>query len=390
MTTPRLRTWFHLKDPFTSFKLIPREHEHARYLFGVRDKKLRDDLLMSLKECAYSEQGYHAIIWGPSGRGKTHLANNLLISSKEEALPLELVYADCPTIRSAKEPLRTLFGPIFRSIPPETVRSFVLSFVNMVKAGHPEWKDQILEELNHDPTIYKAIVDGLVLPTDETIRGVLGWLGGENYSRITNISENAPEQIEDGGQIARNLGALGKILLLSEGKNLIFLIDEAERLQTIQSGEQYWIWLSALRESFRRPMIGLILFVISDAEDYLPRILWEPEIISRISANNIFPSPPFAQPDAESFLEQLLKTMIMREPMPQPLEELLNEAGEDIEHYPFTKEAYEEFIQHHSVGADESKPQELLNNLERAAQRTITLGKKLIDIEALQEVIHGI
>ena len=65
--TPRLRKWFHLKDQFTSFKLIPQEH--ARYLFGERDKKLRDELLMSLRECAYAERGYHAIIYGSAGRG---------------------------------------------------------------------------------------------------------------------------------------------------------------------------------------------------------------------------------------------------------------------------------------------------------------------------------
>ena len=37
--TPRLRDWFHLKPQFTSFKLVPQEH--ARYLFGERDNKLR-------------------------------------------------------------------------------------------------------------------------------------------------------------------------------------------------------------------------------------------------------------------------------------------------------------------------------------------------------------
>lgn len=387
MTTPRLRTWFYLKNQFTSFKLIPREH--AQYLFGQRDRRLRDDLLMSLRECAYSEHGYHAIIWGPSGRGKTHLANNLLIRSREDNLPLELVYVDCPTIRSSKEPLRSLFGPLFRSIPPATVRRFVLSFVEQIER-QPEWEDEVIEELGNDRAIYRAIVEGLILPSETAIRGILGWLGGESYAKITTIYDNAPEQIEDSGQIARNLGALGKMLLLSEGRNLIFLMDEAERLQTIQSGEQYWVWLSAMRESFRRPTVGVILFVIAENEDYIPRILWEQEILSRIGPNNIFPSPPFAQTDAESFIEQLLETMISRDPVPQPLEDLLGETGEELRYFPFTREAYEEFIQYHSVGTQESKPQELLNNLERSAQRAITFDKRLIDLDVLRQVVPGI
>jgi Cdc6-like AAA superfamily ATPase len=383
--TPRLREWFHLKPEFKSFKLVPQEH--ARYLFGERDTKLRDELLMSLKECAYAERGYHSIIWGSSGRGKTHLANNLLFRARDNGLPLELVYVDCPTIKSAKEPLKTFFSSIFKSIPPKTVKRFVTKFVEE-KDSNPAWEPQVLKELNQDTFIYRAITEGLVLPNEGTVRGILGWLGGEEY-RIGNIVENAPEKLEDGGQIARNFGALGDMLLLAEGKNLIFLIDEAERLQTIQSGEQYWTWLSALRESFRRTSVGLIVFIIAANTDYIPRILMEHEIYNRIGASNIFSSPPFDPPDAESFLKQLLAAMIQRDPIPASLQQVLSEAGEPLEYYPFTEDAFREFIQHHSVGTEENKPQELLNHLERAAQRAITLGKKLIDVQVLQQVVEG-
>lgn len=384
--TPRLREWFHLKPEFTSFKLVPQEH--ARYLFGERDNKLRDEMLMSLKECAYSERGYHSIIWGSSGRGKTHLANNLLYHAKDNGLPLELVYVDCPTIKSAKEPLRTFFSAVFRSIPPRTVKRFVTKYVEE-KDAHPEWDKRVLTELNQDRVIYRAITEGLVLPHEGTVRGILGWLGGDDYRNISNIVDNAPQQLEDGGQIARNFGALGDMLLLAEGKNLIFLLDEAERLQTIQSGEQYWTWLSALRESFRRTSVGLILFIIAANTDYIPRILMEHEIYNRIGASNIFSSPPFDPPDAESFLKQLLATMIQHDPLPDSLRQILDEAGEPLEFYPFTEDAFREFIQHHSVGTEENKPQELLNHLERAAQRAITLGEKLIDVQVLQQVVEG-
>lgn len=382
----RLRTWFHLKDEFNSFKLIPQEH--ARYLFGQKDQDTRNELLTSLRECAYSERGYHAVIWGPSGRGKTHLANNLCIVAREENLPLELVYVDCPTIRSAKEPLRTFFGALLKSIPTTTVKRFVTKYVESL-AQNPSWEDRILKELNNDRNIYAAIKEGLVLPSENTLRGILGWLGGEPYN-ISNISEKAPSQIEAGEQMARNIGALGSILLLAEGKNLIFLIDEAERLVTIQSGEPYWTWLSALRESFRRPAVGLMLFVISQSTDYLPQVLLENEVYNRIGSNNILQSPSFSQPDAESFLKQLLGTMINKDPIPPTMKTVLDQTGESVDYYPFTKEAFEEFIQHHSVGTMESKPQELLNNLERAAQRSISLDKQLIDMVVLQQIIQGL
>ena len=92
---------------FTSFKLVPQEH--ADYLFGDRDKDLRDDLLMSFKECAYSERGYHAIIWGDSGRGKTHLANNLLVNAEKGRFASRACLCGLPDNQIRKGNLSRLF-----------------------------------------------------------------------------------------------------------------------------------------------------------------------------------------------------------------------------------------------------------------------------------------
>jgi Cdc6-like AAA superfamily ATPase len=381
-----MRNWFHLKEDFTSFKLDPRLDKHAELLFGDRDRDLRKKLLMLMLESVYVERGCHAMVWGPAGRGKTHLAKNLCLSTRQQEL--ETVYVDCPTIRSAKEPLSTFFGAMFRSINPLVAKRFVTKFVEE-EPNHPEWKKRILDELSGNETIYRVICDGLVQPNAMKVRDVLGWLGGETCD-ITGVNSDASVELEDGEVIARNIGAIGQMLLLAEGKNLIFLVDEAERLFQIQSGEHYWLWLSALRESFRRPPVGLILFIIATSEDYIPGIVLEPEIYSRIGSANVFSSPTFSPPDAESFLRQLLDGLVQRNPVPPSMQKTLDETQQPAACYPFTESAFEEFIQHHSIGSQESKPQELLNNLERAAQRAIFLNKQLIDHEVLQQVMSGI
>lgn len=136
---------------------------------------------------------------------------------------------------------------------------------------------------------------------------MLEWLGGEPWDGITLLNSDAPKQITSETQIARNVGALGQIVLLAEEKNLVFLLDEAERLQTIAGGEHYWKWLAGLRELFRREAIGFLLFIIARNRDDIPLVLQEEEIMSVISTNNIYPCPPYAQPQAESFLRQLLQ-----------------------------------------------------------------------------------
>src|SRR4051812_27667256 len=95
----RMSEWFYMKNEFTSF--IIDAQKHAKYLCGIEDKQLRDNLLLSLKECAYAQRGHHAIIWGNAGRGKTHLAHHLVAHSSTDNLAIETVYVDCPPLPSA-------------------------------------------------------------------------------------------------------------------------------------------------------------------------------------------------------------------------------------------------------------------------------------------------
>ena len=135
---PLIKDWFFLKSDFTSFKFSPQWH--PQYLFGSEDGTLRDALLTSLKESTYSQLGYHAIVFGQAGRGKTHLANHLLYKSKQNSLDLEMVYVDCPTIPSPKSPVLTLFSQILRSIPASTIRRVGPKFF---ENKTPQWEDSI-------------------------------------------------------------------------------------------------------------------------------------------------------------------------------------------------------------------------------------------------------
>lgn len=384
MMQKRMSEWFYLKDEFTSF--IIDAQKHARHLCGVEDRRLRDDLVLSLKECAYAQRGHHAIIWGNAGRGKTHLAHHLALASVDNPA-IEPVYVDCPPLPSAKAPLHMFFATLLKSIPWTTVKRFVRAYSEKSEKD-PSLEQRVKQVLNGDSSIYTAIVDRLGSGMERSIRNTLGWLGGESSAEMKATYETA-EQITDEGQLARNVGALGEILLIAEDKNLIFLVDEAERLQTITSGERYWIWLSAIRELFRRPPIGLILFIIGRNRDDIPQILWEEEISSVIGNPNIHESANFAQPSAASFLTEMLDTVVQRKPPHPAVEEILRVANESIDTYPFTRSAFDDFIAHHSIGTTTNIPRAIIGSLERCARRAMTLDKNLIDRDVLRQVIEG-
>lgn len=378
--------WFNLRPEFASF-VIDAE-KHAKYLFGNEDRVLRDELVLSLKECSYSQRGQHAIIYGNAGRGKTHLANHLVWTAqntKDEEFALELVYVDCPPISSAKTPISMFFSQMLRSIPIETMKRIVKSYLDTA-AQNTTAKDRVVKTLQNNGPIY-AVLENMGVGTERFVKAALGWLGGESEPQIATQFD-APKQITDEAQIARNVGTIGEMLLVGESRNLIFLIDEAERLQTILSGDQYYIWLSALRQIFRKPALGLILFVIASNRDDVPQILWEEEVSSVIGSNNIHECSNFAKQQAESFLKELLECVIDRNS--PAIADTLTSTGEQLDTYPFTTEAFDEFVTHHTIGTATSIPREIINSLERSARRAMTLNKKLIDRDVLRQVIEGI
>jgi hypothetical protein len=277
---------------------------------------------------------------------------------------------------------------LLKSIPVDVVKRFVTAYLQKIEAN-PTLKNRVTTILQGNGAVYHAIEEGLYAGSERAIRANLAWLGGESV-QSTGQQFDGPKQITDEAQLARNVGALGEVLLVGEGKNLIFLVDEAERLQTIISGDHYWIWLSSLRELFRKPAVGLVLFTIASGRDDVPQILWQEEISSVIGANNIYAAPTFAKTHAESFLRELLSTVIRRDPMPQGLKDLLAGAGESIDTYPFTTEAFEEFVGHYAMSTATSIPREIINGLERCARRAMTLDKKLIDMAVLNKVIEGV
>ncbi len=378
--------WFNLRPEFTSF-VIDAE-KHAKYLFGNEDRALRDELVLSLKECSYSQRGQHAIIYGNAGRGKTHLANHLVWTAQnanDDEFALELVYVDCPPISSAKTPINVFFGQMLRSIPVAVMKRIVNSYLGKA-VQDAKAKDRVAKALQNNGPIY-AVLENMGVGTERFVKSALGWLGGDNEPQVATQFD-APKQITDEAQIARNVGAIGEMLLAGEGKNLIFLIDEAERLQTILSGDQYYIWLSALRQIFRKPPLGLILFVIASNRDDVPQVLWEEEVSSVIGSNNIHECSNFAKQQAESFLKELLECVIDRQA--PATTEILQNTGEQVETYPFTADAFDEFVTHHTIGSATSIPREIINSLERSARRAMTLNKKLIDKDVLRQVIEGI
>jgi hypothetical protein len=65
---------------------------------------------------------------------------------------------------------------------------------------------------------------------------------------------------------------------------------------------------------------------------------------------------------------------------------LLAKEGESLDTYPFTKEAFNQFIEDCAVSDLSNKPREVLIRVQKAAGRAMRMNKQLIDNATLEEI----
>jgi hypothetical protein len=179
-------------------------------------------------------------------------------------------------------------------------------------------------------------------------------------------------------------------------KVLLFLIDEAERFQNVSNVDTYFKWLAALRELSEIVGTGMMFFVGAVTRNELPQILVQDEIVRRIGVANYVDFQNPSRDHLSEFLLELFGTFIRKGEVPEihkkalraealdttiP-EELLALTDHDatkLNTYPFTPDAFEEFVGQLAGGARTNKPSEALIRLQKIAQRAIGDDKRVID-----------
>jgi hypothetical protein len=391
--------FFFMRDGFQTFRLEPEKHNFL--LFGRADRSQRDHLLDHLEEASYSLEGYKSVVLGDYGRGKTHQSKNLEYEIDNRALRLYPIYVKCIEFK-AKESFSTFFKELVTGIPTDSLKRLAQEYEERrLKNIVPG-----LESIVGDEDVARVFRLGLAAPNPDVVRLSMRWLGGEQKLDMQLVAGNLPSL-----QVSKQFGAVmkGLVQLFREidQKVPVFLIDEAERFQLVSNVDAYWSWLAALRELTDIVGVALIFFIGSKSRDDLPAMFLADELMTRIGVSNYVEFYNQGRDDLRGFLSELFQTIIRKgcppEPLmpvlknmfgadpdaavPEELTQILDKEGEELSTYPFTSEAFDQFIEHCTSASDYSnKPREVLILVQKAASRAMRKDKRLIDVMTFEEI----
>lgn len=390
--------FFFMRDGFQTFRLEPERHNFL--LFGTRDRSQRNHLLDHLEEASYSLEGYKSVVLGDFGRGKTHQSKNLEYEIETRKLNLFPVYVKCIEFK-AKEPFNTFFKELVMGLPVEHLQRLAKEYEDKRSKGIVPPFESVIG----DQDVALVFKEGLAAPNIDLVRLSMRWLGGEQKLDMTKIAGNLPSL-----QVSKQFGAVLKgivqLFRVVDEKVPVFLIDEAERFSQVTNTDAYWSWLASLRELTEIVGVALIFFIGSKSRDDLPAMFLADEVMTRIGVRNYVEFYNQGREDLRNFLGELFQTIIQKgDPpddlrpvlekkmdalldgdVPEELTQLLADTEEELETYPFTRDAFERFIEECATSDLSNKPREVLILVQKAAGKAMRMGRRLIDEPILEDI----
>jgi hypothetical protein len=396
MTDRNMAGWFYMRSGFETFLLQP--ERHARYVFGERDRRQRDRLLESLEEASYSRDGYKAAIYGDYGRGKTHQCHNLIFEIKRRGLPFVPIYVKCSAFKK-KEMFTALFRQLLFGHAPEEIQAVATEYARRVNASQAS----PLTDLIHSADIVNVITRGLTAPNPEAVKISMRWLAGEPKIDLTMLGGSLKPQLVDSGDYGDVMRCIAQMYLEVRQEVPLYIVDEAERLQNVTDNDSYFAWLAALRELTEIHNVALLLMVGAHTRDQLPTILVQEEIVRRIGVANYMEFVNPGRDDLKTFLIEQFQTSIRKGSVPDSQREVMDAIALDeavpaglrdatggnaqrLESFPFEPEALDDFVAQVATGEMANKPSEAQLRLQKAAQRTMRLGRRTIERDVVDSL----
>lgn len=378
-----LKDWFCLADGRDNFKLKVREDSN---LIFCHIDEIDNQIIGSIERRFAANEPIKMLIYGDWGVGKTHAANHIgwwLDQHKDEypARPLMIEVGDL----ERKSRFDVLVRPFLDALGVHTLVALTGQYLkakgNLVKA---------LKEIGVSDYVAATISKFTIAVPGETPPPVVmdafqilqGRKPGPGFA-----SNSLGFQLTESRELFGVLCAIGEMYRTIHGHRMVFIADEAARLDEVSNDEATLAhWVAVNRDIFddNNNTFGFI-YTLTGKANRLPRAIWDPQIQNRIG-QNAFELKTLTKPDVEEFLTKLVDFLVD----PAKVAKLVADgaippAAYDASAYPFTKTAKQRFIDFFQRTQENAKPRDISDRLDLLGFIAIKSATRLIDEACLEK-----
>ncbi len=336
-------------------------------------------------------------VFGAYGSGKTHtLAYISFKLGKNKLHPTEPIYLTIPPL-SSKERWIRMHSRLIDAIGPERIHSSVEAIADKI-----EGTDKIKGFLEQDVLLYGD--DTLKISQANIFRNFLfggrqsqlswEWLKGRKNTTDQATMLGIQKDLNEATDLVDCLLNLGALYYKATGKKIVFLIDEAEAVQSLQNADSIaeFQYMFRLLLDNNNTYVGLVLAVQSEEE--LPEFYQREDIRRRVDYDQGYidlTSMVGQVSSAKRFITRVLEYLIDHEKAEGVIKAESLPASKEL--FPFTEESVDTISTYIAEDVRYANPSFILSTLSGAAiegwrRRNQSTSHAVIDTSIIEEILY--
>jgi hypothetical protein len=383
MPKPSFQEWFCLADGRKNFQIDPVQDQ--AYLFGEPDWEAQIDT--RLRRAQLLGLPVRLMWWGQYGIGKTHRLHHtehLIHKNGYNYYPCYAVASDIQEKTGFERLHFELVNALGRDHMREIVSAYFLKIQNKVSGVRS------LKELCGTSSDVEAALQSFGGNNEKLVPAAWRFLCGRDLDTADQDRAGVTRaSLESSIDYATVLGALAAIIQHETGKELFYLVDEAENLGKVSNKTAVERWRESLRTILDIKNLSIIFTIGAERQDGIPKIILEPDIVRRIQKDNYVVMEAYKPPTAKSFVRGLIGKWV--DPARRAALELAEDWATSVpdykpEFYPFTEGGFDKFCEWSVIDPRTAKPSEIIARLNNVAAEAYFKDRRLINRDHLTEM----
>jgi hypothetical protein len=380
-----LADWFHLSSGRSSFK--PNNQRDRQSVF-CHEGQINGEIVTSIERRFAAAQTVKMVLYGDWGVGKTHSINHVSwwFEQNSQDYPARTVIVELGDITS-KSRFDQLVGPFLERIG-------LKDLIRLVHGYQGATGKHVVADLKTkgvSGNVAEAVGKLLLASPDETpppaVLTSFDFLRGMRSKEAASIGLGEPlTQSDDFYSVLLSCGTLVKAV---EGRQLIFVADEAAKLEDIDNDDatrRHWVAANRAIFDDNNDVFGFIYTLSGKGERNIPTVISDAQIISRLGSNNLIELKNLTPTDVTSFLNKLRDAFVDRSAVEAAVASgTIGSADYNWTRYPFTDDGWREFLDYWNINQEQAKPREICDKLDDVGFRAMKDDLKLIGPDSLRK-----
>ncbi len=379
-----MQSWFGLKTEHNDFSI--ETDTDAKQFFARHD--LNDDLMAKLRRSFRTGNPPKLVLYGYWGWGKTHTLRHMQYKIETSAdFPAIVVFVEMPDI-TMKSTFQVAHSALLDALGFDRAKQWVLLY----QTRHPDNARELIQDFTQSGDIATAFAN--MLAFGEGSRIAWDWLRGISLSAADARLAGLSPGLSQSTHFVKVLQMFGRLARDVEGKMLVFMLDEAAKLDYVSNPDAVNHWLNAfklLADSQTKEVGFIVSGSYTDMSDMaLP--LQDEQVVGRFGDPNYIPLRPLDEEDTKTFVTSLLQEWID----PAKRKEITNNWAVQADDetvtdttFPFTEPGLDLTVQYACRQGGYTSPRDIQVTLDDLLNRAIDDGRHIVSASYLRPMVGG-